>query len=65
MWKGEPVKPNPIGESFEEKEVEGFLDLLKQMVRWVPEERKSAKELLKHPWLAPGTDERIEEAGKQ
>ncbi|OBT44961.1 CMGC/SRPK protein kinase [Pseudogymnoascus sp. WSF 3629] len=56
VWKGEPVKPNPIGESLEEKEEEGFLDLLKQMVRWVPEERKSARELLEHPWLAPGTD---------
>lgn len=32
------------------------MDLLAGMVRWVPEERKSAKELLRHPWLVSGSD---------
>ncbi|KAM3416220.1 hypothetical protein BST61_g7826 [Cercospora zeina] len=29
-----------------------FLDLLSQMLHWVPEKRKTARELLDHPWLA-------------
>ena len=28
-----------------------FLDLIKQMLQWLPEDRKTAKELLEHPWL--------------
>ncbi|ELR03374.1 hypothetical protein VC83_01688 [Pseudogymnoascus destructans] len=65
VWKGETVKPNPIGGSLEGEEAEGFLDLLKEMVRWVPEERKSARELLGHAWLAPGTNGTDKEARKQ
>ncbi|KFZ08765.1 hypothetical protein V501_05826, partial [Pseudogymnoascus sp. VKM F-4519 (FW-2642)] len=65
VWKGNPVKPNPIGGGLKGEDGEGFLDLLKQMVRWVPEERKSARELLEHPWLASGTDGGDEEVGKQ
>ncbi|OBT85686.1 CMGC/SRPK protein kinase [Pseudogymnoascus sp. 03VT05] len=65
VWKGHPVKPHPIGEALEGEDEEGFLDLLKKMVRWVPEERKSARELLKHPWLAPDTDGTGKEAEKQ
>ncbi|KAI4628192.1 hypothetical protein J4E80_002330 [Alternaria sp. BMP 0032] len=34
----------------EEKEL--FLDFIRSMLRWRPEERKSATELLKHPWMA-------------
>ncbi|KFX99303.1 hypothetical protein V490_01849 [Pseudogymnoascus sp. VKM F-3557] len=52
VWKGEQVIPHPLGKSLEGEEEEAFLDLLKGMVRWVPEERKSARELLEHPWLA-------------
>ncbi|GIZ44951.1 hypothetical protein CKM354_000813500 [Cercospora kikuchii] len=33
-------------------EKDAFLDLLSQMLQWVPEDGKSAKELLDHPWLA-------------
>jgi hypothetical protein len=28
-----------------------FLELIRSMLRWFPEERKSAKELLADPWL--------------
>lgn len=28
-----------------------FLKFLRSMLRWLPEERKTAKELLKDPWL--------------
>ena len=28
-----------------------FLDLVRGMLRWVPEERETAKQLLGHPWL--------------
>ena len=28
-----------------------FLDFIKQMLQWLPEDRKTAKELLEDPWL--------------
>jgi len=28
-----------------------FLDFIKNMLQWLPEERKTAKELLEDPWL--------------
>ena len=28
-----------------------FLEFVRKMLRWVPEERASAKELLEDPWL--------------
>jgi serine/threonine-protein kinase SRPK3 len=44
--------------SFEEleKHLEGedkemFLDLMRGMITWRPEDRKTPKELIKHPWL--------------
>lgn len=49
----------------EGEEAGEFLDLLMGMVRWVPEERKSARELLGHPWLAHDTDGAGEEAGEK
>lgn len=39
------------------KEQELFLDLMRSMLRWVPEERKTPKQLLYHPWLAPSTSD--------
>ncbi|KAL2843403.1 kinase-like domain-containing protein [Aspergillus pseudodeflectus] len=35
-----------------EKEKPIFEDLLKMMLRWKPEDRPSAEEVLKHPWFA-------------
>ena len=29
-----------------------FLDFLKKMLQWLPEERQTAKQLAEHPWLA-------------
>ena len=39
-----------------EKNLEGrnkelFLQFIRSMLRWVPEERKTARELLEDPWL--------------
>jgi len=43
IWEWEE---NLAGE--EQKE---FFDFLKSMLRWLPEERLSARQLLEHPWL--------------
>jgi hypothetical protein len=37
------------------EEKKQFLEFIKAMLRWVPEERKTAKELLEDPWLARPT----------
>ncbi|OGM45108.1 protein kinase domain protein [Aspergillus bombycis] len=37
--------------SLEEKEREHFLSFVKLMLAWVPEERKTARELVEHPFL--------------
>lgn len=39
-------------------EKQGFLDFAGGMLRWLPEERKTAKELLKHPFLQSFYDDR-------
>ncbi|KFY75983.1 hypothetical protein V498_09805 [Pseudogymnoascus sp. VKM F-4517 (FW-2822)] len=65
VWKGEPITPDPLWESLEGEEAGEFLDFLMGMVRWVPGERKSARELLEHPWLAHDTDGAGWEAGKK
>ena len=33
-------------------EEESVIDMLRQIIRYVPEKRPSAKELLSHPWFA-------------
>ena len=38
-------------ENLEGKEKVIFLQFLRKMIQWVPEERKSAKELMVDPWL--------------
>lgn len=38
-------------ENLEGKNKESFLHFVRTMLRWVPEERKSARELLDDPWL--------------
>ena len=44
---------------YEEENLQGdekaaFLRFLSKMLRWLPEERESAKELMKDPWLQMG-----------
>ncbi|KAL9117895.1 MAG: hypothetical protein Q9187_005561 [Circinaria calcarea] len=38
-------------ENLKGKNKELFLQFMRSMLRWVPEERKTAKELLEDPWL--------------
>lgn len=40
-----------IPSSVEEKDREAFLSFVSQMITWLPEERKSARELMEHPFL--------------
>ena len=49
--------------TLEDSEVRGqgedhelFLDLIRSMLRWLPEERVTPKQLLNHPWLIPTED---------
>ncbi|OBT85688.1 hypothetical protein VE02_05959 [Pseudogymnoascus sp. 03VT05] len=51
VWSGNEVTPNPIDDILEGPGVEAFVDLLKGMLAWVPEERQTAAELWQHPWL--------------
>ena len=55
-WKGPLEIPNRLSLEDSEENLEGsnkelFLRFLRSMLRWVPEERKTAKELLDDPWL--------------
>ena len=50
--------PTPEGMSLEESETrlqgenkEVFLDFMRGMLQWRPEDRKTAKELLEHRWI--------------
>lgn len=44
-------------ENLEGPQKELFLDFMRGMLQWVPEERKTAKELLQHPWLGRRLEE--------
>ena len=37
------------------KEKRLFLDFIRMMLQWLPENRKTAKELIEHPWLQEGS----------
>ena len=54
-WKGATEIPDISSESLEEQlsgeNKSSFLDLVRKMLRWVPEERETAEQLLGHPWL--------------
>ena len=39
--------------SLEAGDKEEFLNFAQKMLQWLPEKRKSAKELLEDPWLRP------------
>ncbi|KAK3177930.1 hypothetical protein OEA41_000062 [Lepraria neglecta] len=39
--------------SLERKDKEEFLKFVQKMLQWLPEKRKSAKDLLEDPWLCP------------
>jgi len=39
-------------ENLQGEEKTMFLRFLKKMIQWVPEDRRSAKELMEDPWLA-------------
>ncbi len=38
--------------SLEGEDKQLFLDFMKKVLHWLPEDRQSAKELVEHPWLA-------------
>ena len=38
--------------SLDGKDKEEFLTFVQKMLQWLPEKRKSAKELLEDPWLS-------------
>lgn len=59
-WKEGVAIPETSFEAAEEN-LEGekkalFLDFIRKMLRWVPEERQTAAELLKDSWLTSGDD---------
>ncbi|PWY91764.1 kinase-like protein [Aspergillus sclerotioniger CBS 115572] len=58
QWKGlVPIPKYDLGsreERLENSEKEDFLRFLRRMLRWLPEERATAKELLFDPWLMRG-----------
>jgi serine/threonine protein kinase len=37
----------------EEEDPEAFLSFVRQMLTWLPEKRKTARELMDHPFLKP------------
>lgn len=39
--------------SLERGDKQEFLNFVQKMLQWLPEKRKSAKELLEDPWLCP------------
>jgi serine/threonine-protein kinase SRPK3 len=56
-WKAEIEIPKDASlEELEVRYVEGerkvqFMQFMRCMLQWRPEDRKTAKELLEHPWL--------------
>ena len=54
-FKGLPIPKISLEERvsvLEGDEKELFFDFIRSMLKWRPEDRKSATELLKHPWMA-------------
>ena len=55
-WRGAIGIPDVSLENSEEQlgsdDKAFFLDFMRKMLQWVPEERQTAKQLLNHPWLS-------------
>ena len=56
-FKHEHLVPNALNLSNSVLSIGGaakqeFLDFVRQMLQWLPEKRKCAKELLEDPWLS-------------
>lgn len=58
-WKGKhdipPLSLEKSVQSLSGENKQQFLEFVRSMLRWLPEERKSATELLKDPWLNRAT----------
>ncbi|OBT54642.1 hypothetical protein VE04_04943 [Pseudogymnoascus sp. 24MN13] len=54
VWSGKEITPNPIDDILEGPAGEPLVDLLKGMLVWVPEERKTAADLRRHAWMHSG-----------
>jgi serine/threonine-protein kinase SRPK3 len=55
-WKRDIEIPTGISlesseEFLEERDKEMFIDFMRGMLQWRPEDRKTAKDLLQDPWL--------------
>jgi serine/threonine-protein kinase SRPK3 len=56
QWRaGIPIPPTTIleesEENFEGEDKKAFLQFMRKMLQWVPEERQTAKQLLGDPWM--------------
>jgi hypothetical protein len=72
LWGSEPLSSNtsesfafhpPLSLEQSETQLDGqvktaFLNFIRSMLKWVPEERRTAKELLNDPWVN-GESERV------
>lgn len=46
-----PISLEDLEKRLSGSEKECFLDFLRSMLKWLPEERRTAKQLLDNPWL--------------
>ena len=52
QWKGSSLQTIYLEDRLEGgTDIDVFLDFIRSMLDWVPEKRKTAAKLLKHPWL--------------
>lgn len=58
QWRGLAPIPDisleALAEGIEGEDVPGFLSFLRRILRWLPEERPTAGELMFDPWLMKG-----------
>ena len=54
QWKGSQLQPISLEDRLDRgADTDVFLDFVKSMLNWLPEKRRTAAELLQHPWLKP------------